>query len=74
MDQGLWRDSKEAELTTLFDALDRYQTEVTVNKKSAVRETSRIERWKKTSLHRYPLPEFGVKILQNFATLNVGVD
>ncbi len=43
---------KEAESTTLFDALDRYEREVTAHKKSAVSERSRIKRWKAHPLSR----------------------
>ena len=40
MERGLWRDSTEAESTTLADALARYEGEITNTKRGAVKEKS----------------------------------
>jgi len=45
MERGIWRDSSEAESTTLADALARYSREVTIRKKGKDRETGRIKAW-----------------------------
>jgi len=50
-----WTDRREAERTTLADALDRYKREVTVHKKTAYGEGCLIERLKKTRLAEYSL-------------------
>lgn len=46
MNAGTYVDRREAETTTLADALDRYAAEVTPGKKSADRETYTIKKWK----------------------------
>jgi len=46
MDRGVFRASKEAERTTLNEALDRYLEEVSVHKRGHSREKNRIEKWK----------------------------
>ena len=46
MDAGSFVSSKEAEKTTLKDALDRYKKEITPHKKGAKQEGNRIEQWK----------------------------
>jgi integrase len=45
MVRGTWVPTKEAERTTLAEALTRYMQEVTPSKKGAQRETDRIKRW-----------------------------
>jgi integrase len=45
MQRGLWRDTSEAEATTLGEALERYAREVTPRKKGARRESARIKAW-----------------------------
>lgn len=55
MERGLWRDSTEAERTTLKDALDRYAREVTPNKKGATVEKYRIARWQDDKLAKRSL-------------------
>lgn len=50
-----WTDRREAERTTLADALDRYKREVTVHKKSAYGEGCLIERLKGTRLAAYSI-------------------
>lgn len=50
-----WTDRREAERTTLFDALDRYKREVTAAKKSSYGEGCLIERLKQTRLAQYSL-------------------
>ncbi|MBC7952945.1 MAG: site-specific integrase [Rhodospirillaceae bacterium] len=50
-----WTVRREAERTTLADALDRYKREVTVDKKSAYGEGCLIERLKQTRLAQYSL-------------------
>ena len=46
MDRGIFRASKEAERTTLTEALDKYLEEVSVHKRGHSREKKRIEKWK----------------------------
>ncbi|MHB8422974.1 MAG: site-specific integrase [Leptospirales bacterium] len=50
MDRGVFVSRKEAEKTTLSEALDRYKREVTPSKKGAVQESMRIHIWKRTPL------------------------
>lgn len=45
MERGIWRDSSEAESTTLAEALARYLREVTIRKKGKDREAGRIKVW-----------------------------
>lgn len=45
IDRGTWRDTGEAERTTLKDALDRYGREISSKKKSHESERYRIEAW-----------------------------
>jgi integrase len=45
MQRGLWRDTSEAEATTLGETLERYLREVTPRKKGAKREAARIKVW-----------------------------
>ncbi|MHB8544657.1 MAG: hypothetical protein ACYC9S_11760 [Leptospirales bacterium] len=47
MDKGKYQSGKEAEKTTLSEALDRYLEEVSALKKGWKREKTRIEDWKK---------------------------
>lgn len=55
MDRGEWSDTREAQRTTLADALDRYAREVTPNKRGARQESARIARWKAHALAQRPL-------------------
>jgi integrase len=50
MARGVFVDRSEAEATTLSDALDRYQAEVSVLKKTASKERSIIKSWKSFAL------------------------
>lgn len=50
MDRGLFVSRKEAEKTTLSEALDRYAQEVSSNKKGAYQESRRIECLKRHKL------------------------
>ena len=50
MDRGIFISRHEAESTTLFDALDRYSKEVSIKKKSYLRESTRIKMWQGTEL------------------------
>ena len=50
MDRGIFVSRKEAENTTLSEALDRYEREVIPEKKGAVQESMRIRIWKRTPL------------------------
>ncbi len=50
MARGVFVDRTEAESTTLADALDRYEREVTPNKKGAPQERLRIAAWKRDPL------------------------
>lgn len=47
IDKGKYKSGKEAEKTTLLEALDRYLEEVSALKKGWKREKTRIEDWKK---------------------------
>jgi integrase len=55
MDRGHWTDSREAERTTLAEAVDRYAREVSALKRGARQETARIARWKAHALAARPL-------------------
>ena len=50
MDRGVFVSRKEAENTTLAEALERYEREVITEKKGAVQESMRIRIWKRTPL------------------------
>ena len=50
MDHNTFVDSREAEQTTLLEALDRYEREVTPRKKGAAQERYRIGKWKRDDL------------------------
>ncbi|MBI2241482.1 MAG: site-specific integrase [Magnetospirillum gryphiswaldense] len=50
MDCGTYVDRSEAERTTLHEALERYEREVTPKKKGARQEKSRIAKWKRDAL------------------------
>ncbi len=50
MVRGHFVSRKEAESTTLSEALDRYEREIIVEKKGAVQEKSRIRIWKRSPL------------------------
>lgn len=50
MGRGIFTSRKEAESTTLTEALDRYAREVTPHKKGASQELGRIAKWKKHPL------------------------
>lgn len=55
MSRGIWVSKKEAETTTLHDALDRYEREITPGKKSAMGERSFLRMWRATALAKLPL-------------------
>ena len=55
MRSGRWVDRTEAERTTLAEALERYEREVTSSKKSYVQERSVIATWRNNRLSRLPL-------------------
>ena len=55
MDRGVFVSRKEAENTTLSEALDRYEREVIPDKKGAVQERSRVRIWKRSALASRPL-------------------
>ena len=55
MRRGTFVDRTESERTTLAEALDRYEREVTVSKKGAVQEKGRISTLKASSLATMPL-------------------
>jgi integrase len=50
MRRNVFLDMREAERTTLHDALDRYKREVTCKKKGAAQESGRIARWQRDPL------------------------
>jgi len=47
---GKYVDTRDADTTTLLEALDRYEQEVTPRKKGAVQERNRISLWKRSDL------------------------
>lgn len=55
MRRGIFIDRRESETTTLKKAFEKYEKEVTVRKKSKVRETSRIKKLLKHKLAGYSL-------------------
>src|SRR4051812_15048061 len=55
MEQGSFRDPREAQRTTLLEALDRYGREVTPRKKGAPQEMVRIAAWKQHKLSQSAL-------------------
>jgi integrase len=55
MARGVWISRGEAEATTLKDALDRYEREITPGKKSANGEKSFLRIWRATSLAKQVL-------------------
>ena len=55
MDRGAFVSRKEAEKTTLSEALDRYETEIMPGKKGRRQEKQRIRAWKEDSLARRSL-------------------
>jgi len=59
IDRGMFLDRTEADRTTLSEILDRYQVEVTPNKRSATREVSRL------NLLKQHLGHFAISSLQS---------
>lgn len=55
MSRGVWISRGEAEATTLHDALERYELEVTPGKKTAAGERSFLRIWKATTMAKQPL-------------------
>lgn len=55
MSRGVWMSRGEAEATTLHDALERYELEVTPAKKTAAGERSFLRIWKATTMAKQPL-------------------
>ena len=55
--RGVFVSRKEAENTTLADALDRYEREVSSEKKGKRREKSRIDRWRIHPVGKRPLAQ-----------------
>lgn len=55
MTKGVYKDPTTALNTTLGDALDRYQREISVRKKGARQEASRIRTWKNSELAKKSL-------------------
>lgn len=66
MRRGLFIDRRESETTTLFEMLKKYGEEVTPNKKSKVRELSRIARWKLHKLANLSLAHIKPKDIASF--------
>ena len=50
MDRGVFISRKEAENTTLSEALDRYESEVSQKKRGYSKEKDKIDHWRKSSL------------------------
>ena len=55
LDRGIFVSRKEAENTTLSEALDRYEREVAIHQKGAVKYASLIRIWKRTPLAKRSL-------------------
>lgn len=55
MDRGVFVDSREAERTTLAEALDRYEREVTPRKKGTKQERLRLALWRRDPLAKRSL-------------------
>lgn len=55
MSRGVWMSRGEAEATTLHDALERYELEVTPAKKTAAGERSFLRIWKATTMAKQAL-------------------
>lgn len=55
MSRGTYINRSEAESTTLHEALERYETEVSKNKKSYDSEKWRISQWKRNKLSKHSL-------------------
>jgi len=66
MDRGVFVDKSEAEATTLEQALDRYLREITLNKKGASKEASRINAWKKHPLAKRSMASIKGKDLATY--------
>ncbi|RQZ24662.1 site-specific integrase [Burkholderia sp. Bp9017] len=55
MARGIWVSRSEAEATTLYEALERYQEEISAAKKGAAQEVSVLKACKSTELAKRPL-------------------
>jgi integrase len=61
MERGAWRDTTEAEATTLCDAFQRYASEVTSSKRTPGPELSKIRNWQSRPIARVALARVGGK-------------
>jgi len=61
MERGSWRDTSEAESTTLKEAFERYAQEVTPQKREQVSELAKIRQWQERPLARVALARIGGK-------------
>lgn len=68
MVRGVFVSRKEAERTTLSEALDRFAQEVSSEKKGAYQEFRRIENFKRHNLAKRFLPRFRGRLLPNIGT------
>ncbi|WP_250532737.1 site-specific integrase [Caballeronia sp. AZ10_KS36] len=55
MSRGVWVSRSEAEATTLFEALKRYEEEISLSKKGAAQELSVLKTYKAVDLAKRPL-------------------
>jgi integrase len=55
MSRGVWVSRSEAEATTLSEALDRYEQEISLSKKGAAQELSVLKTYKAVDLSKRPL-------------------
>jgi integrase len=55
MSRGVWVSRREAEATTLYEALERYEREITSAKKGAVHEAYLLKVWRVIDLAKRPL-------------------
>ncbi|MBJ9968635.1 site-specific integrase [Burkholderia seminalis] len=55
MSRGVWVSRSEAEATTLYEALKRYEEDVSLSKKGAAQESSVIKTWQAIDLAKRPL-------------------
>jgi integrase len=63
IDRGVFVSRREAEETTLAEALGRYEREITPNKRGAAQERIRIGLWRRTALASRPLATIRAKDL-----------
>lgn len=66
MERGVFVSRAEAEATTLAEALNRYEAEVSVRKRGSARERRRIERWRQRPLAKRSLASIRGKDIADY--------